>query len=144
MTDEPIRPDPDALLAAAQAAEARAARGRLKIYVGSSAGVGKTWSMLDAAQRLREQQIDVVVGIVETHGRSETAQQLQGLERLPRRALTVQGRTLEEFDLDGALARRPASWSTNWRTATRPAHVTRSAGRTSTNCSTPASTCGPR
>lgn len=108
MTDEPLRPDPDALLAAAQAAEARAARGRLKIYFGSSAGVGKTWSMLDAAQRLREQQIDVVVGVVETHGRSETAQQLQGLELLPRRALTVQGRTLEEFDLDGALARRPA------------------------------------
>jgi two-component system sensor histidine kinase KdpD len=113
MTDEPARPDPDALLAATQAADARAARGRLKIFFGASAGVGKTWAMLNAAQRLREQQVDVVVGVIETHGRSETALQLQGLEQLPRRPVPPQGRSLSEtrpgeFDLDAALARRPA------------------------------------
>jgi two-component system sensor histidine kinase KdpD len=113
MTDEPERPDPDALLAATQAADARAARGKLKIFFGSSAGVGKTWAMLNAAQRLREQQVDVVVGVIETHGRSETALQLQGLEQLPRRHVPPQGRALTEvrpgeFDLDAALARHPA------------------------------------
>lgn len=108
MNDRSDRPDPDALLAAAQAAELRAARGRLKIYFGASAGVGKTWAMLDAAQRLRARQVDVVVGVAETHGRSETAQQLQGLDALPLRAVTLQGRTVYEFDLDAALARRPA------------------------------------
>jgi two-component system sensor histidine kinase KdpD len=113
MTDEPARPDPDALLAATQAADARAARGRLKIFFGASAGVGKTWAMLNAAQRLLEQQVDVVVGVIETHGRSETALQLQGLELLPRRSVPPQGRSLSEtrpgeFDLDAALARRPA------------------------------------
>lgn len=113
MNDEPARPDPDALLAAAQAADARAARGRLKVFFGASAGVGKTWAMLNAAQRLREQQVDVVVGVIETHGRSETALQLQGLEQLPRRHVPLQGRSLSdvrpgEFDLDAALVRRPA------------------------------------
>lgn len=106
MTDE--RPDPDELLARTQAAEQRAARGKLKIFFGASAGVGKTYAMLKAAQRLREQHVDVVVGIVETHGRSETAEQLSGLEQLPLRKVAVKGRELTEFDLDAALARQPA------------------------------------
>ena len=106
MTEE--RPDPDELLARAQAAEQRAARGKLKIFFGASAGVGKTYAMLKAAQRLREQHVEVVVGIVETHGRVDTAEQLAGLEQLPLRQVPLQGRGLTEFDLDAALARRPA------------------------------------
>ncbi|MCP4637961.1 MAG: two-component system sensor histidine kinase KdbD [Methyloversatilis sp.] len=108
MSEEPLRPDPDALLAAARAADARAERGRLKIYFGASAGVGKTWAMLDDAQRLRAGNVDLVVGVAETHGRSETAALLQGLECLPPRTVTLHGRSLPEFDLDAALARRPA------------------------------------
>ncbi len=107
MSDQPERPDPDELLARTQAAVAKAARGKLKIFFGASAGVGKTYAMLKAAQRLREQQLDVVVGIVETHGRSETTDQLQGLERLALRAVDVKGKQIQEFDLDTALARRP-------------------------------------
>ncbi len=102
------RPDPDELLARTQAAERRAARGRLKVFFGASAGVGKTYAMLKAAQKLREQGADAVVGIVETHGRADTAEQLAGLEVLPPRLVELQGRMLPEFDLDAALARRPA------------------------------------
>ena len=90
MTD--ARPDPDELLARAQAAAQRAARGKLKIYFGASAGVGKTYAMLKAAQRLREQLVDVVVGMVETHGRSDTGEQLQGMELLPQRTVVIKGR----------------------------------------------------
>ena len=106
MTDS--RPDPDELLARARAAEQRAARGTLKIFFGASAGVGKTYAMLKAAQRLREQHVDVVAGVVETHGRRDTAEQLEGLERLPQRAVEIKGRELAEFDLDAALKRKPA------------------------------------
>ena len=99
----PARPDPDALVAKLQAG-----RGKLRIYFGSNAGVGKTYAMLAAAQRESQSGRAVLVGLVETHGRAETAQQLQGLELLPRRALSYQGRQLSEFDLDAALQRRPA------------------------------------
>lgn len=102
------RPDPDELLARTEAAAQRAARGRLKIYFGASAGVGKTFAMLLAAQRLREQHVDVVVGVVETHGRDETAQLMHGLDVLPPRRIEYKGRVLSEFDLDAALARKPA------------------------------------
>ncbi|WP_307691829.1 DUF4118 domain-containing protein [Variovorax ginsengisoli] len=88
--------------------EARARRGRLRIYFGASAGVGKTWSMLAAAQRERAAGRDVLIGVVETHGRSETAALLAGLARLPLRDIAYRGRTLAEFDLDAALARKPA------------------------------------
>ncbi|WP_027014170.1 DUF4118 domain-containing protein [Comamonas composti] len=103
----PGRPDPDALVAQLQAEQKQAARGRLRIYFGSNAGVGKTYAMLAAAQRERQGGRSVLVGLVETHDRAETAQQLQGLELLPRRALAYQGRQLAEFDLDAALARAP-------------------------------------
>ncbi len=106
MTD--VRPDPDQLLAQVKAEEASARRGRLRIYFGASAGVGKTYAMLTAARALRHEGKDVVVGLLETHGRKETEALLQGLEILPRAKLPYQDRTLEEFDLDAALARRPA------------------------------------
>jgi len=102
------RPDPDQLLAQLRDDEARDARGKLRIYFGSSAGVGKTYAMLAAARKLHGEGVDVVAGVVETHGRAETMAQLQGLPVLPAAQLAHQGRTLSEFDLDAALARRPA------------------------------------
>ena len=102
------RPDPDRLLVQLREDEARAARGRLRIYFGSSAGVGKTYAMLAAGKHLKASGLDVVAGVVETHGRAETASQLQGLDVLPQAQRTSRGRTLPEFDLDGALARKPA------------------------------------
>lgn len=101
------RPDPDALLAQLRADEARAGRGRLRIYFGANAGVGKTWSMLSAAQRERAAGRDVLIGVIETHGRAETAALLAGLDQLPRRSVPYRDRTLHEFDLDAALARHP-------------------------------------
>ncbi len=106
MTDS--RPDPDQLLAQVKADESSVRRGRLRIYFGASAGVGKTYAMLTGARQLRHEGKDVVVGLLETHGRKETEALLQGLEILPRAKITYQDRTLDEFDLDAALARRPA------------------------------------
>jgi two-component system sensor histidine kinase KdpD len=102
------RPDPDVLLARVQQDEAQARRGKLRIYFGSSAGVGKTYAMLAAARKLRAEGRDVVLGIIETHGRSETAALLPDLELLPPRIMPYRGKQLAEFDLDGALERRPA------------------------------------
>ena len=102
------RPDPDQLLAEVKAQEAAAKRGRLRIYFGASAGVGKTYAMLAAARSLRNDGRDVVVGVVETHGRKETEALLQDLETLPLAEIEYQGRKLREFDLDAALKRRPA------------------------------------
>jgi len=99
------RPDPDALLEQLRAEEERAARGRLRIYFGSSAGVGKTYAMLLAARKLQAEGRTVLVGVVETHGRSETAALTEGLEVLPPRQVEYRGRALPEFDLDAALAR---------------------------------------
>ncbi|MGA4237327.1 DUF4118 domain-containing protein [Ralstonia nicotianae] len=102
------RPNPDTLLAELQSGEQKAARGKLRIYFGASAGVGKTYAMLSAAKAARAEGIDVVVGLVETHGRAETAALVEGLEHLPPRQVEYRGRTLPEFDLDAALARKPA------------------------------------
>ncbi|MDM0051246.1 DUF4118 domain-containing protein [Variovorax sp. J22R115] len=107
MNDD-VRPDPDALLAQLRAEEQRSQRGKLRIYFGANAGVGKTWAMLSAAQREHAAGRDVVIGVVETHGRSETAAVLAGLDTLPLREVAYRGRTLSEFDLDAALARKPA------------------------------------
>src|SRR5512144_2133176 len=101
------RPDPDQLLNQLQQEEARAQRGKLKIFFGASAGVGKTYAMLSSARALSVQGVDVVIGIVETHGRSETQALLAGLERLPMKEVGYRGRVLTEFDLDGALKRKP-------------------------------------
>jgi len=100
------RRDPDALLAQVQEQERRAARGRLRIFFGASAGVGKTYSMLSAARQLADTR-DVLIGIVETHGRAETEALLEGLAVLPRKRIDYHGRQLTEFDIDTALERRP-------------------------------------
>ena len=97
------RPDPDALLAAFR----RETTGRLKVFLGAAPGVGKTYAMLENARRLKKEGVDVVIGLVETHGRAETSALVEGLEVLPRRKVEYRGRTIEEFDLDGALARKP-------------------------------------
>ncbi|HTT01300.1 MAG TPA: sensor histidine kinase KdpD [Steroidobacteraceae bacterium] len=102
------RPDPDQLLAHVQAQEARAKRGRLRIFFGASAGVGKTYSMLEAARGARSTGTDVVVGYIEPHGRVETERLLEGLERLPTVMVRYRGLERREFDLDAALKRRPA------------------------------------
>ena len=88
--------------------ESRARRGRLKVFLGASPGVGKTYTMLEAARAVRAQGLDVVVGVVETHGRAETQRLLDGLEVLPRIETEYRGARLREFDVDGALARAPA------------------------------------
>src|ERR1700732_3084465 len=82
-------------------------RGRLKVYLGFAAGVGKTYEMLQEGQRLKRQGVDVVVGVVETHGRAETGAQLSDLALMPRRGIEYHGVVLEEMDLDAVLARRP-------------------------------------
>jgi two-component system sensor histidine kinase KdpD len=103
-----IRPDPDRLLADVQRDEARAGRGRLRIFFGASAGVGKTFSMLEAARTARAAGTDIVVGYIEPHGRPETERLLEGLEQLPMLAVRYRGVTRREFDLDAALQRRAA------------------------------------
>ena len=107
MPDTP-RPDPDALLAEMREADAASARGKLRIYFGSSAGVGKTYTMLQAARELHGAGVDVLAGVVETHGRSDTQAMAAGLPALAPRLVEYRGRTLPEFDLDAALARKPA------------------------------------
>ena len=102
------RPKPEAFLTQARLEEGRDARRRLKIFLGAAPGVGKTYSMLQAARIKKGEGADVVVGVAETHGRKETLALLDGLEALPRRELEHKGIKLGEFDLDGALARKPA------------------------------------
>ena len=102
------RPDPDALLSQLRREDERSRRGRLRIYFGANAGVGKTFAMLGAAQREKAAGREVLVGVVETHGRAETVALTAGLEQLPPLSLAYRGRLLPEFDLDAALARRPA------------------------------------
>ena len=103
------RPDPDQLLAHVQAEEARAKRGRLRIFFGASAGVGKTFAMLEAAHTVRATNpaADVVVGYIEPHGRVDTERLLEGLDLLPTLGVKYRGIVRQEFDLDAALARRP-------------------------------------
>ena len=101
------RPDPDALLARVQEDEARAQRGRLKIFFGATAGVGKSYAMLESTRKQASEGVDVVVGYVELHGRVETEALLEGLEILPAQRIEHRGIALREFDLDGALARKP-------------------------------------
>jgi two-component system sensor histidine kinase KdpD len=101
------RPNPDELLDKLQREEEKRHRGRLKIFFGASAGVGKTYAMLLAARLRKEQGDDVVIGIVETHGRSDTAALTENLEHLPLAQIAYRGHALQDFDLDGALLRRP-------------------------------------
>jgi two-component system sensor histidine kinase KdpD len=108
MATTPLRPDPDSLLAQMQAQEGRAARGKLRIYFGASAGVGKTYAMLLAAHKLKESGQNVLIGLVETHGRSETASLVDGLPLLSLKMIDYRDKTISEFDIDAALARHPA------------------------------------
>jgi two-component system sensor histidine kinase KdpD len=109
MTSFPdARPNPDQLLESIRSDEERARRGKLRIYFGAGAGVGKTYAMLNAAQREQLSGRKVLVGVIETHGRSETAELLAGLTQLPQRAVPYRGHTMFEFDLDAALAAHPA------------------------------------
>src|SRR5260221_11563442 len=104
IADRAQRPSPEALLEAAS----RETRGRLKIFLGAAPGVGKTYEMLQTAQAKRREGVEIVIGLVETHGRQETQALLAGLEIVPRRRDDYKGRILEEMDLDAVLARRPA------------------------------------
>src|SRR3954451_19018816 len=103
--DPEQRPSPEALLDAARREER--ASGKLKIFVGAAPGVGKTYEMLQSAHAKHKAGIDVVVGFVETHGRSETEALVRGLEVIPRKTLDYRGQIVEEMDLDAVIARRP-------------------------------------
>ena len=102
-TTDDTRPKPEQFLALIRQQQ----QGRLKVYLGFAPGVGKTYEMLQEAHRLKKQGVDVVVGVVETHGRAETAALVEGLEQIPRRRIEYRGIVLEEMDVDAILARRP-------------------------------------
>jgi two-component system sensor histidine kinase KdpD len=106
-TDLDQRPSPEALLAEARR-EAKGPAGRLKVFVGAAPGVGKTYEMLQAARAKLKEGVDVVIGVVETHGRKETEALLEGFEILPRKPTVYVNRILDEFDIDAALKRRPS------------------------------------
>src|ERR1035438_5630000 len=99
-TSSEQRPDPDLLLAKVKQQEAEAQRGKLRIYFGSSAGVGKTYAMLVAARNVTSERREGIIGTVETHGSSETAALLDAMEILPPKAMPYRGKELIEFDLD--------------------------------------------
>jgi two-component system sensor histidine kinase KdpD len=101
------RADPDALLRHVAEEERRAKRGKLVIFFGAAPGVGKTYAMLEAARTERDLKRDVVIGVVETHGRYDTNALVIGLELLSRQKVEYRGVTLQEFDIDAAVARRP-------------------------------------
>jgi len=103
--DPDQRPSPDALLEAARREEGRT--GKLKIFVGAAPGVGKTYEMLQTARAKQMDCVDLVVGVVETHGRKETQALLDGLEIIPRKHIDYRGQTLDEMDIDAIIARRP-------------------------------------
>ena len=107
MNDVYRRPDPDDLLARVNEDEQLERRGKLKIFLGYVAGVGKTYAMLEAAHQRKAEGVDVVIGYVETHGRKETEILLEGLDIVPRKKVDYRGTTLTEMDLDAVLARRP-------------------------------------
>jgi two-component system, OmpR family, sensor histidine kinase KdpD len=101
------RPDPDRLLESIHRSEAREQRGRLKVFFGMAPGVGKTYAMLEAARKAQAEGVDLVVALVETHGRVETERLLAGLPQIPRRRVDYRGTQLSELDLEAVLARRP-------------------------------------
>lgn len=105
--DRKERPDPDALLRALRAETEFEKKGRLKIFFGMSAGVGKTYDMLKEARQKKAEGVDVVIGIVETHGRRETADLLEGLETIPLRSSEYRGAAMKEMDIDAILVRKP-------------------------------------
>ena len=118
-------------------------RGKLTIFLGYAAGVGKTYKMLEEAQQAKRQGHDVVVGYFEPHGRKDTIAKTEGLEMIPRRVIEYRGRDFEEMDTDGHSARviPKSARSTNFRTPIFPARSAPSAGRTCWCCWMPESTC---
>jgi two-component system sensor histidine kinase KdpD len=104
MNDNGSRPSPESLLASLREGE----RAKLRVYIGAAPGVGKTYQMLEDAQQLKRQGIDIVVAVVETHGREETKALIDDLERVPMRRIEYRGVTLEEMDVERVVARRPA------------------------------------
>lgn len=108
MQREDNRPDPDQLLGKIKAEERDVARGKLKIFFGCCAGVGKTYAMLSAGHQRLMEGVDVVAGVVETHGRTETQKLLEGMPVIPQLEISYKGMTLREFNIDAALARKPA------------------------------------
>lgn len=106
-TAPPYRPDPDALLNALKRQEENSLRGKLKIFFGMSAGVGKTYDMLKSAHEAKAKKIDVVIGYIETHKREETEALVSGLEIVPRKQLEYRGVQLEEMDIDAIISRKP-------------------------------------
>ena len=104
---EETRPDPDALLAAIEKEQHREQRGRLKVFFGMAAGVGKTYAMLEAAIKQQKEGRNVIIGYVETHRRNDTEALAKQLPLIPRKELLYREIKVEEFDLDGALARHP-------------------------------------
>src|SRR5215469_17998790 len=103
--DPDQRPSPEALLEAARREEGRV--GKLRIFVGAAPGVGKTYEMLQSARARAKDGYDVVIGVVETHGRKETEALQEGLEAIPRQRIEYRGRLLEEMNLDAVIARNP-------------------------------------
>ncbi|NMB55703.1 MAG: sensor histidine kinase KdpD [Leptolinea sp.] len=103
-----VRPNPDVLLAKIQSEESQNRKGKLKIFLGYAAGVGKTYAMLEAAQQRKDQKIDVVIGFIETHGRRDTEAKLTGLEIIPRKQMTYHGAAFTEMDIDAILKRNPS------------------------------------
>jgi len=103
MAVELKRPTPEALLAKLMDGD----KARLRVYIGAAPGVGKTWQMLEDAHALKRQGVDIVIALLETHGRVETAALAERLERVPMRQIEYRGVTLEEMDLDAIIARRP-------------------------------------
>jgi two-component system sensor histidine kinase KdpD len=121
--------------------EEKGSLGRLKIFVGAAPGVGKTYEMLQAARAKMKEGVDVLVGVVETHGRKETEALLEGLPVLPRKPTIYVNRILSEFDIDAALRRRPQLILVDELAHTNvPAAGIRSATRMSRSCWMPAST----
>jgi len=107
MPEEPQRPDPDALLASLKQEEERRKQGHLRVFMGMCAGVGKTYAMLEAGAKARWEGVDAVIGLVETHGRFETAALVDSVPVIPRRKAEHRGTELTEMDLEGILARKP-------------------------------------
>jgi tripartite-type tricarboxylate transporter receptor subunit TctC len=97
-----------------------ARRGRLKIFLGAAPGVGKTYDMLRAAQSRRHNGVDVVVGLIETHGRQDTEEQLRGLEVIPRKRIEYKGHVFEEMDIDALLERGPGLYVSSWQAIWAP------------------------
>ena len=107
--DAPLhRPDPDAILARLRADESRAKRGHLKVFLGMCPGVGKTYSMLRNGRKERTDGTDVLIGVVETHGRVETQALLDEMPIQPRKEISYKNAVLKEMDLEGILAKKPA------------------------------------